>query len=59
MDAKTDNKCPFTGTRGHSNRDWWPDALSIEMLIGIPICPIRWEGISTTPRSSKLSTSTP
>jgi catalase-peroxidase len=32
MDAKTDNKCPFTGTRGHSNRDWWPDALSIEML---------------------------
>jgi catalase-peroxidase len=32
MDAKTDNKCPFTGSRGHSNREWWPDALSIEML---------------------------
>jgi catalase-peroxidase len=33
MDAKTDaEKCPFTGSRGHSNRDWWPDALSIEML---------------------------
>ena len=36
MDAKTDDKstgkCPFTGTQGHSNRDWWPDALSIEML---------------------------
>lgn len=36
MDAKTDDKsagkCPFTGSRGHSNRDWWPDALSIEML---------------------------
>src|SRR5215210_4248108 len=36
MDAKTDDKsagkCPFTGGRGHSNRDWWPDALSIEML---------------------------
>ena len=36
MDAKTDDKsagkCPFTGTRGHSNRDWWPDALNIEML---------------------------
>ena len=36
MDAKTDDKsagkCPFTGTRGRSNRDWWPDALSIEML---------------------------
>jgi len=36
MDAKTDDKsagkCPFTGARGHTNRDWWPDALSIEML---------------------------
>jgi catalase-peroxidase len=35
MDAKTDDsgKCPFTGgSRGHSNREWWPDALSIEML---------------------------
>jgi catalase-peroxidase len=37
MDAKTDDKnagkCPFTGgPRGHSNRDWWPEALSIEML---------------------------
>ena len=36
MDAKTDDKsagkCPFTGGRGHANRDWWPDALSIEML---------------------------
>jgi catalase-peroxidase len=34
MDAKTDDKsagkCPFT--HGHSNRDWWPDALSLEML---------------------------
>ena len=36
MDAKTDEsagKCPFTrGSHGHTNRDWWPDALSIEML---------------------------
>ena len=36
MDAKTDDKsagkCPFTGSRGHANRDWWPDALDIEML---------------------------
>ena len=30
MDAKTESKCPFLG--GHTNRDWWPDALSIEML---------------------------
>ena len=26
-------KCPFTGgTRGRRNREWWPDALDIEML---------------------------
>jgi catalase-peroxidase len=36
MDAKTDEsagKCPFTGGRsGRSNRDWWPDALNLDML---------------------------
>jgi catalase-peroxidase len=37
MDAKTDDKgagkCPFTGgPHGHTNRNWWPDALDIEML---------------------------
>jgi catalase-peroxidase len=36
MDAKTDDKsagkCPFPGVRGHSNREWWPEALSLEML---------------------------
>ena len=36
MDAKTDEsagKCPFTGGgRGQRNRDWWPEALDIEML---------------------------
>src|SRR5829696_4130583 len=36
MDAKTDEsigKCPFTGgSRGRRNREWWPDALDIEML---------------------------
>jgi catalase-peroxidase len=36
MDAKTDDtagKCPFTGGRsGHRNRDWWPEALDLEML---------------------------
>jgi catalase-peroxidase len=32
MDAKTDSKCPFTGSRGHSNRDWWPDTLDLSML---------------------------
>jgi catalase-peroxidase len=25
-------KCPFSSPRAHTNRDWWPDALSIEML---------------------------
>src|ERR1700741_5063211 len=35
MDKKTDDnagKCPVMHTRGRSNRDWWPEALSIEML---------------------------
>lgn len=36
MDAKTDDKsagkCPFTGSRGHANRDWWPDHLDIQVL---------------------------
>jgi catalase-peroxidase len=35
MDAKTDDtagKCPFTGSRGHTNRNWWPDALDISVL---------------------------
>jgi catalase-peroxidase len=37
MDAKTDDKsagkCPFTGgTRGHGNRDWWPEQLDLQVL---------------------------
>src|SRR5215475_7646146 len=37
MDTKTDakpaGKCPVGGgARGRSNRDWWPDALDIQML---------------------------
>src|SRR5712671_2117722 len=37
MDAKTDDKsagkCPFTGgTRGHMNRDWWPNQLDLRVL---------------------------
>ena len=43
MDARTDEsagKCPFTGGgngggsggRSHRNRDWWPNALDLEML---------------------------
>src|SRR5450432_2503620 len=36
MDAKTDDsagKCPVTGgTRGHRNRDWWPEHLDIGVL---------------------------
>ncbi|MBR1234427.1 catalase/peroxidase HPI [Bradyrhizobium sp. AUGA SZCCT0182] len=31
MDDKT--KCPFSGGKGgHSNRDWWPDALDVSLL---------------------------
>ncbi|HEY0852956.1 MAG TPA: catalase/peroxidase HPI [Bradyrhizobium sp.] len=32
MDDVTKTKCPFTGTRGHSNREWWPDALDVSVL---------------------------
>jgi catalase-peroxidase len=36
MDAKTDEKstgkCPFTGSRGPANRDWWPEMLDIQVL---------------------------
>jgi catalase-peroxidase len=36
MDTKTDEsagKCPVTGgTRGHRNRDWWPEHLDIGVL---------------------------
>ncbi|MEO6945121.1 MAG: catalase/peroxidase HPI [Nitrobacter sp.] len=36
MDAKTDDKgagkCPFTGSRGHGNRDWWPEQLDVQVL---------------------------
>jgi len=29
----SESKCPFTGgTRGHRNRDWWPDALDVSVL---------------------------
>ncbi len=31
MDAKTD-KCPFTGSHGHKNSDWWPEQLDIQVL---------------------------
>jgi catalase-peroxidase len=30
MDDKT--KCPFTGSRGPGNRDWWPSALDVSVL---------------------------
>ncbi len=30
MDDKT--KCPFTGSRGPANRDWWPNALDVSVL---------------------------
>ncbi|NEV02401.1 catalase/peroxidase HPI [Bradyrhizobium uaiense] len=36
MDAKTDDgagKCPFTAApRGHTNRDWWPKSLDVQVL---------------------------
>jgi catalase-peroxidase len=32
MDAKTEGKCPFF--QAHTNRDWWPDQLSLQALHG-------------------------
>ncbi|MDP2411247.1 MAG: catalase/peroxidase HPI [Pseudolabrys sp.] len=36
MDAKTDDKgagkCPVMHTKGHRNRDWWPEQLDISVL---------------------------
>ena len=36
MDAKTDEKsagkCPVIHTKGHRNRDWWPEHLDIGVL---------------------------
>jgi catalase-peroxidase len=35
MDAKTDDgagKCPVMHTKGHRNRDWWPEHLDIGVL---------------------------
>jgi len=36
VDAKTDDKsagkCPFTGSSGRRNRDWWPEALDVSVL---------------------------
>jgi len=29
----SESKCPFTGgTRAHTNRDWWPNQLNIQVL---------------------------
>ena len=30
MDSET--KCPFSGTRGPSNRDWWPEQIDLSVL---------------------------
>jgi catalase-peroxidase len=32
LDEKSEGKCPFTGHRGHSNRDWWPNQLDVQVL---------------------------
>jgi catalase-peroxidase len=28
----TETKCPFAGTPAHTNRDWWPDQLDVQVL---------------------------
>jgi catalase-peroxidase len=32
-DSTSESKCPFSGsTRAHTNRDWWPNQLNLQML---------------------------
>ena len=63
MDAKTDDKsagkCPFTGAADTGTATGGRTRWTSRCSIGTPRCPIRWARISTTPRSSRLSTSTP
>ncbi len=28
----TESKCPFAGTPAHTNRDWWPNQLDVQIL---------------------------
>src|SRR6516225_8351199 len=28
----SESKCPMGGTRAHTNRDWWPKQLNIQVL---------------------------
>jgi catalase-peroxidase len=28
----TESKCPFAGTAAHTNRDWWPNQLDVQIL---------------------------
>jgi catalase-peroxidase len=28
----SESKCPVTGTRAHTNRDWWPNQLNLQVL---------------------------
>ncbi len=28
----TEAKCPFAGTPAHTNRDWWPNQLDVQIL---------------------------
>jgi len=32
QDQATEAKCPFTGVTPHTNRDWWPNQLNLEIL---------------------------
>jgi len=32
QNAATEGKCPFTGASTHTNRDWWPNQLNLQVL---------------------------
>ena len=41
---------------GRTNKDWWPDALPIDMLHQHGVSPTRWAKSSTMPSRSSSST---
>ena len=53
----TESKCPFNHAASAStNRDWWPNQVSLKVLHQHSTYPIRWARSSITPRNSRVST---
>jgi catalase-peroxidase len=52
-----ESNCPFTGgARGHTNPDWWPNQLNLQVLHRNSALPNPMARSSTTPANSRAST---